>query len=246
MASSPFDPGRPIWLELNAQRVTEGIRFYEALFAWSARPLHVPPWGSIPLIASGARVFGNQFMAMGAFAQPKWNLWFSADLEAALSRIPDAGGTCQPEIITIPGHSQEVHGRDPSGTPFNLMRLESQPVPPSDAPGEPFAAGYWGPEAQAIAAFFAAVLGLVVERTALCFRLVGPNGARLFFHAPDYEILPPRWVPYFRSAGLGGDIERARRLGAIQQVPDTAVEGLGRMAVLADPAGACFGLVDPS
>ncbi|MEM9145977.1 MAG: VOC family protein [Pseudomonadota bacterium] len=246
MAVRPSEPGRPIWLELNAQRVTEGIRFYESLFAWSARPLHVPPWGAIPLIASDTRTFGNQFMAMGAFALPKWNLWFAADLETALARIPEAGGLANPEIVRLAGHSEEVHGQDPSGLGFNLMRPDGWQPPEHDRPGEPMAAEYWGPEARRVAAFFAAVLGLDLEETARGARLVGPEGARLFFTDPEFELIPPRWIPYLRTASLGGDLERARRLGAVPQMPEAEVDGLGRLAVLADPAGACFGLVQPS
>ena len=73
MPVSMVGSGRPVWLELNAQRVVDGIQFYQNLFGWTSRPLHVP--------VNGGRVFGNQFMSMGAFAVPRWNIWFSGDLE---------------------------------------------------------------------------------------------------------------------------------------------------------------------
>ena len=70
MSKVPLRPGRPVWLEMNAQRVTTAMRFNQELFAWVSVPLHVPPWGSIPNIVNGDRMFGNQFMAMGGLNGP--------------------------------------------------------------------------------------------------------------------------------------------------------------------------------
>ncbi|MEO0819174.1 MAG: hypothetical protein AAF074_02000 [Pseudomonadota bacterium] len=239
-------PGRVAWLEINAQRVTDAVRFYRDLFAWGAAALHVPPWGSIPLIANQDRVFANQFMAMGAFSTPQWNVWFSGDLEAALDRIPALGGETDGQIKRIDGHSEEVQGRDPTGRPFNVIRLLEREVPARNRPGEPETAEFWGAEARRLAPFYAGVLGLESEETAegACLRDAGEP--RLFLRQTAFDIQPPRWIPYFRSVSVGGDEERARRAGAVVQVPRHTVPGLGELTVLADPANACFGLLDPA
>ena len=45
---------------------------------------------------------------------------------------------------------------------------------------------------------------------------------------------------------IGGDTERACRAGAIVQVRQHRAPHVGELTVLADPANAYFGLVDPS
>ena len=237
-------PGRPVRLELNTQRVTAAFRFYQDLFGWTSRPLHVPPWGSIPLIANGDRVFGNQFMAMGAFAQSKWNIWFSADLDRALAEIEKGGGNVGNGIYTLGEVGEFIDVRDPQGHPFSLTRLRVEP-PATDQFGDPCLAEFWGADASNKAEFFRDVFGLSLERTPQGAKLTDRGEARLFFRDTDFDIQPPRWIPYFKSAGVGGDCERARRAGAIVQVHREIIPGIGALAVLADPAGTFFGIVNP-
>ena len=121
MAQSDTRPGRPVRLELNAQRVTAAMSFYQALFAWTSKPLHVPPWGSIPLIFNGDRNFGNQFMAMGAFAQPRWLIWFSADIERAESRLQAHGCDVGEGIYQLGDLGRLLDTSDPGGARFSMI-----------------------------------------------------------------------------------------------------------------------------
>ena len=243
MAQQTVRAGRPVRLELNAQRVTQAIRFYETLFGWSSRPLHVPPWGSIPLIANGERVFGNQFMAMGGFALPRWLTWFSADLERASPIIEKHGGSIGQGIHQLGDLGMLLDAHDPNGNQFGLIALGVDP-PAIDGFGDPCLAEFWGREASALAPFYADVLGLDHDEIPTGAMLSGEGTPRLLFRDTDFEITPPRWIPYFRTAGTGGDCERARRAGAIVQVHKATVSGIGELAVLADTAGAFFGIVD--
>ena len=236
--------GRPVRLELNSQRATAAFQFYQALFGWTSRPLHVPPWGSIPLIANGDRVFGNQFMAMGAFAQSKWLTWFSADLEHAKEAIERGGGDIGNGIYTLGEVGEFIDAKDPHGHAFSLTRLRAEP-PATDQFGDPCLAEFWGRDASRKAEFFRDVLDLTLERTPHGAMLTDNGAPRLFFRDTDFDIDPPRWIPYFKSAGVGGDCERARRAGAIVQVHREVVSGMGALVVLSDPAGTFFGIVNP-
>ncbi|MEO0912466.1 MAG: hypothetical protein AAFY59_05675 [Pseudomonadota bacterium] len=237
-------PGRPVRLELNAQRVTLAIRFYRELFGWTSRPLHVGPWGSIPLIANGARVFGNEFMAMGAFAQPRWLIWCSADLERAEAAVRAGGGDVGQGVHTLGGLGRLLDAYGPDG--MRIAAIELAEVPPEeDAPGDPCLVEVWGKGVSGQAGFCADVFGLECVATERGAVLTDAGMPRIFFRDVPFDLPAPTWVPYFRSTGVGGDCERARRLGAIVQVHTEIVEGLGEVAVLADPAGAYFGLVDP-
>ncbi|GMG82075.1 VOC family protein [Paralimibaculum aggregatum] len=236
-------PGRIGWLELNAQRVTRAAAFYGALFAWQMRPMHVAPFGTLPLIADGETAFANQFMAMGAFAPPRWLAWLAGDIDRAAARIA-ALGAGKAELSEIPGNGRRLDARDPGGTQFGMISPEFEPWP-AGRPGLPHAAELWAPDGAERAGFYADVLGLEARRTGWGAVLSDGAAPRLFLRSTRFEISPPRWIPYFRVASTGADTERARRLGAIIQVPDTHWPGMGRLAVLTEPGGTSFGLLEP-
>lgn len=243
MATNNPRPGRPIWLELNAQRVTTAIDFYQTLFAWSSKPLHVPPWGSIPNIVNNERMIGNQFMAMGGFATPHWKIWFSADLERAEARIKKLGGDAGQGIHQLGDLGMLINGTDSSGHAFSLMNPFRE-VPEDDQCGDPCLAEFWGPNDYATAEFYAEVIGLEYAKTPMGAMLTDEGIPRLFFRDTEFEISLPQWIPYFRTSSTGGDLERARRAGAVVQVHRETVENLGDVVVLSDPAGSFFGLVN--
>ncbi|MDH3742515.1 MAG: hypothetical protein OER56_13055 [Hyphomicrobiales bacterium] len=243
MTQSTVRPGRPVYLELNAQRVTCAFRFYQELFAWTLSPLHVPPWGNIAVMSNGDRDFGTQFMAMGAFATPRWIIWFTADLERAEAVINKRGGDVGQGIHQLGPSMMILNARGPLGHPFSLARLDPDP-PEVDACGDPHTAEFWGSDTAALADFYADVLDLKVVSTTKGAMLTDGDAPRLFLRNAETDMRP-RWLPYFRTSSVGGDCERARRAGGIVQVHQEVIPDLGDLVVLADPAGAYFGLINP-
>ncbi|MEO1207541.1 MAG: hypothetical protein AAFV45_14535 [Pseudomonadota bacterium] len=184
-------------------------------------------------------------MAMGAFALPKWMIWFSADLERAKTIIEKRDSDIGRGVYQLGELGLLLDARDPEGHPFSLIELAIDP-PENDSFGDPCLAEFWGPSASRLAGFYADVLNLKNERIPTGAMLSDDGVPRLFFRDTSFDIHPPRWIPYFRSSGTGGDCERARRAGAIVQVHQEVVPKLGDLAVLADPTGAYFGIVDLS
>lgn len=236
--------GRPVRLELNAQRVTTAMHFYRSIFGWRSIPLHVPPWGSIPLIANGDRIFANEFMAMGAFAPPQWKVWLSLNVENAEIAIREGGGDPGQGFSQLGDVGLTLDAVDPAGNGFSVISLTQDP-PAIDAPGDPCLVEMWGADASKHASFYADVFGLECVVTSRGAKLSDNGKPRIFFRDVPYDLPKPVWIPYFLSTGVGGDCERSRRAGAVVQVHKEIVEDIGELVVLSDPAGAYFGLVDP-
>jgi hypothetical protein len=57
---------------------------------------------------------------------------------------------------------------------------------------------------------------------------------------------PPHWLSYFYVRDVDESAKKAQNLGAKIYAPATTIEGVGRMAVLADPQGAVFALFNES
>ena len=54
--------------------------------------------------------------------------------------------------------------------------------------------------------------------------------------------VPPHWSLYFLVSNCDASAAKAAQLGARTLMPPTTLEGVGRMAVLADPQGAAFSI----
>jgi predicted enzyme related to lactoylglutathione lyase len=60
---------------------------------------------------------------------------------------------------------------------------------------------------------------------------------------PPMENVPPHWNIYFNVEDVDATVAKTVELGGQVVAPAFDVEGVGRMAVLADPQGAMFNLM---
>jgi uncharacterized protein len=56
----------------------------------------------------------------------------------------------------------------------------------------------------------------------------------------------PGWMVYFHVDDVDAAVEKAEGMGASVQMPPMSMDGVGRMAMIADPQGAPFYLMDPT
>lgn len=57
---------------------------------------------------------------------------------------------------------------------------------------------------------------------------------------------PPNWMPYVAVEGADATVERVRSLGGKLEFGPQAIPGVGRFAVLSDPQGAHFAILEPA
>jgi predicted enzyme related to lactoylglutathione lyase len=236
--------GRLAWLELNAHRAPLAQAFYRDLFGWSQRPIHVAPFGTLPLLVNGDREIASVFTAMGHFAPPRWLVYLTADIDASRARVSALGGREVSPPDRIDGWGRSLPVVDPEGTQVTLFEPEGGEPPAPARPGDPLTAELWARDGETMAAFWAELLD-VPRSPAGDGWILGDGPAPLRVRTNPYAAPPYRWIAYFRSAGVGGDRRRAVVLGAVPQGGVENVPGLGELALLSDPAGAIFGLVDP-
>jgi predicted enzyme related to lactoylglutathione lyase len=54
--------------------------------------------------------------------------------------------------------------------------------------------------------------------------------------------VPPHWTIYFMVADVDASVQKLKSLGGAVHMAPSTMEGVGRMAIVADPAGAAFAL----
>ena len=78
------------------------------------------------------------------------------------------------------------------------------------------------------------------------FKAAGQGTAGMMALTPEMKGIPPHWQIYFAVANVDAIVKKATSLGAKTHVPGTDIPSIGRFAVLADPQGASFAILQPA
>jgi len=116
--------GHGSWHELMAGDAEKDFAFYRSLFGWTETGRH--EMGAMGVY----HLFGNQDGTMGGIMtkpaqMPRavWGYYFeNRDLDAAVARIKEGGGTVMMGPMEVPDGSFIVQASDPQGAVFSLVK----------------------------------------------------------------------------------------------------------------------------
>jgi uncharacterized protein len=237
-ARDSYPPGTFCWIDLVTADADAAKRFYGDLFGWEApagqRYAH---W-----TLDGRDVAGVYSLAG---VEPRWTSYVAVDdAEAAAAGAAAAGGS-----VVEPAADTEPEGRraviaDPLGAPLALWQAREHPGAQlvNDV-------GCWcsnqlqAPDPGPAASFYSALFGWEVteeegsEPPYWQIHHLGRDGGGMV----GGEAGLAAWVVYFHVADTDETAAAVERSGGAVHFPPTTV-GVGRLAVLADPQGAAFGV----
>jgi uncharacterized protein len=169
------------------------------------------------------------------------------DVDETCAAVGRAGGTIQGEPDGHPEVGRWATIVDPQGAVISAFK------PNYDSPA-PSGVFLWNelltPEAEGAKSFYASVFGWSTEDMDM-----GEMGVYTLFNKADGENAggaiqkpdaPAAWYPYLAADDVDASAAKARKLGAQTFVEPFDIETVGRLAVLADPTGAMFGLYRPA
>jgi predicted enzyme related to lactoylglutathione lyase len=120
-------PGEIAWRELLTSDPDAAAEFYQALFGWSARKEAMGA-DTYYLFQRGERNVGGMMQRPPQMPVSAWGVYFEvADIDAALARLKELGGTALAEIMTVPGTGRLVPALDPQGAAFSIMQQDPMP-----------------------------------------------------------------------------------------------------------------------
>jgi uncharacterized protein len=170
------------------------------------------------------------------------------DLDAAAARVTPAGGT----LIVEPSEIQDV-GRwavfaDPQGAVAGLFQsIDEPPVSEGVFVWDELGTS----DIEAAKRFYADVVGWESSDQDMgdgfiytIFRSNGIDRAGAYQRQPDMPGAPG-WLPYVATSDVDASLEKATGLGATSITEPMDIPTVGRMAIIADPAGAVVGLYKP-
>ena len=123
--STSFDPekyGHAAWNELQTSDLDAAKRFYPEVFGWTlGNVMPMPGMGDYQFLDHGGRMIGAMMTAPPG-APGGWGFAFhNRDVDAAVKRIAELGGTVFEGPMEVPGDQRAVMAADPEGVPFMLV-----------------------------------------------------------------------------------------------------------------------------
>jgi predicted enzyme related to lactoylglutathione lyase len=251
-------PGSFCWMELATTDQAAGKQFYSSLFDWSATDFPMGPAGVYTIFRLKDQDCAAAYTLMKDQLQqgvpPHWELYIgirNADESTKLAKELGATILAGPFDVMDKGRMSIV--QDPTGAHFCLWQEITSKGIGIAAENNAFCwADLNTPDRDAAKKFYSALLGWKFVTGAgkddsTYWHIM--NGEHGIGGMPPKEFqqpgAPPHWMIYYQIADCDASFAKATSLGARGYVPPMAIEGAGRMAVLADPQGAVFALFQP-
>jgi hypothetical protein len=246
--------GKLIWADLFTTDVPAATAFYATLLGWEPSTLDRDGHSYVVLRHAGEPVAGITARSPRQPAAPagRWILYVAVrDLPSTLGRVTRSGGTILAPARDFPRRGVQAICGDPEGTPLGLLQSASDDPPDFRAEaGEWLWAELFARDPARAAAFYREALGYAVSPEVPA----GP-GPRLLLESGGYAragIAPlpagrssaANWLGVIRVARVDTTAARAAALGGRVLAAPHATPHEGRFALLADPAGTPFGVVE--
>jgi hypothetical protein len=245
--------GKIIFVELVTPDVAAAKTFYGGLFGWTFRDVQVGAVRSVEASHDGEVIAGLVYRPIrsGEKRQPAWLSFVSvADVDAVLRTAVDKGAKFLAKPQDVGGRGRVAVLRDPQGAVFGILSAADGDPPDELAdPGEWIWASLYTRDPDAAAAFYQSLFDYEV------FDLPDPgNDSHLILASEGYaraaaNPLPaddahPHWLNFLRVDDATAMVTRVVGLGGqVLLTPRDDRHG-GKIAIVADPQGAPFGLLE--
>jgi len=247
--------GKVILRELVTPDIAVAERFYAGLFGWMFRDIRTGATGYAEAFLDGRPVAGlvQRAVPAGQHRQPAWLGFLSVrDVDAAEKIALQHGAKVLFEAHSFPDRGREAVFADPQGAVFAVLASSSGDPPDFlAAPGEWIWSSLMTSDPNRDAAFYQAVFGYEV------FALPASGGAQhLLLASQGYarasvNTLPangpyahPYWLNFIRVDDAAEVAAKVLALGGRVLVAPRVDRQGGKVAVVADPLGAPFGLLE--
>jgi uncharacterized protein len=250
-SSSEHHPGKIIWADLVTPDLAAAERFYGGLFGWTFRSVHAGDADYAVATLSGRPVGGlfQRPVPAGEHRQSAWLTFIAVrDVEAARKVALAQGAKSLTPVKTYPGRGAQAVFSDPEGAVF--AALASSSGDSGDylaAPGEWIWSSLLTTDPAHSAAFYKAVFGYEtfdLDDDGQHFVLAADDYARAGVHALQPGHRHSHWLNFVRVTDTAAAVSRAVALGGRVLVEPHADRHGGQVAVLADPLGAPFGVME--
>lgn len=252
--------GSPCWVDLMSPDVEASKAFYGAVFGWAAED---------QLDGEGNYTYtmfsqdGRSVAGMGgqgpdmAGMPPVWSTYVAVDDPSATAeKVTAAGGTVMMPPMQVMEAGEMAIFADPTGAVFSVWKAGEHAG--AEITNEPDTWS-WNElmtrDIDAALAFYTEVFGWSYERMDMgpagTYNVIagGENnglGGLMPMPAEMPDMVPNHWAVYFTVADLQASLAKVTEAGGMVANGPMEIPGIGTSAVIHDPAGGSFVLMQPA
>jgi uncharacterized protein len=255
-ASGEHHVGKVVWTDLVTPDLNAAKHFYGALFGWTFRDVPGDPNYTLALL-NGEPLAGmfQKALPAGQAQQPAWLTFLAVrDVDAAQRAVLQGGGKVLSKPHNYPQRGRQAVLADPDGAVFAVLAAQGGDPPDYLAePGERIWTSLMVKDPQHETTFYKTLFGYDVydlesegESAAQHYVLSADNYARVGLNAlpADSKRRHPHWLNFVRVTDAAEAAKKAVALGGRVLVEAHVDRHGGQLAVLADPSGAPFGVME--
>jgi predicted enzyme related to lactoylglutathione lyase len=249
-----YAPGTPCWVDVTSPDLDKTIEFYGDLFGWEAHRVPQPEAGGYTMFT-----LRDLYVAAGSPPQQEgmpshWTTYIASDdVDDTAAKIRDAGGTVLMDPFDIFDSGRMTVAQDPTGAIFGVWQAGNHHgAQLANEPGTVTWNQCETNDPARAAEFYQSVFGYEIDEMDMGgdqpFRVLkvggkGVGGVRE--QVPQTGDVPPHWSTVFAVADTDETCKRAGELGGTVVMEPMDLPEIGRIAVLQDPVGAVFQVIQP-
>jgi predicted enzyme related to lactoylglutathione lyase len=254
-ASQEHHVGKVIFVELVTPDIVAAKQFYSGLFGWTFRDIQADGTEYAEAFLDGRPVAGiiHKDVPKGEHRQPAWLSFISVhDVDEAKRIALQQGAKMLFEPHNLPNRGREAVLADPQGAIFAVLASSSgDPPDVLAAPGEWIWSSLTTSDPDTDAAFYQKlfnyeVFDLPADGRSQHLMLASDNYARASANTLPVSMpnIHPHWLNYVRVEDAVKMTAKLVALGGRVLVEPRVDRHGGKVAVVADPMGAPFGLLE--
>ncbi|WP_306327441.1 VOC family protein [Streptomyces venezuelae] len=244
--TTPYATGTPCWVELRSKDQQASLDFYRELLGWQGKPGPDELGGLAVCELNGKAVAG--IVPLTASDATGWTTCLaSTDADATQKAITAAGGTILIPAVDVGDRGRALLAADPQGAVFGVWQpgtLSGMQVV-HEAGAQTWSELHTSDESAA-ASFYGKVFGIKVNKVHDTYWELRVDGHYPFASTHPLSLdapgTPAHWQTYFAVDDVDSTVATLGKHGGTVLFPPVN-GGFGRVALVADPQGARFGVM---
>lgn len=251
-------PGTFSWIELASTDQDAAKKFYGALFGWTFKETDMGPEGKYTIFLNDGRACAALYTQkkeqkdMGM--PPCWSCYVTVEnADESAKKAASLGGRLLMEPFDVMDLGRMAIVQDPQGAIFCIWQAKTHPgVGVLDEPGALTWTELMTSDPGAAEKFYSGLFPWKGEKMpgpmdyTVFKRGSDPKGAGGMLKTPaEMPNVPPNWTPYIQVTNAQATVDKTNQLGGGVVVPPQTIPTVGTFAVLRDPQGAVFAILQP-
>jgi uncharacterized protein len=246
-----YAPGTPSWVELGTPDLPASIRFYSELFGWQPEDMG-EAMGHYTMMNQDGKPVAAIAPLMSPQQPTAWSTYIATTNAAETAKkVAEAGGQVIAPPMQVADSGTMAVFMDPTGGAFGVWQPDK--FTGAELVNKPNSLS-WNElstrDLPAAKAFYTKVFPWTAHVNAMPdgseyveWQIDGKSiGGGMAMNAQIPAQVPPHWLVYFAVANTDNTVKRAQELGAKLMMPAMDIPQ-GRFAVVTDPQGATFAVI---